>query len=124
MYKRQLRNLISNAIRHHDKGKGNITVTCEDASEIYLIKVIDDGPGIPPDLQDKAMEMFQTLKSRDEVEGSGMGLAMINKILEHFSGRLEIHSDGENGTEMRITWPKNTKPLMVNSTSEKETSSA
>lgn len=101
-----LRNLISNAIRHHDRDEGNISVTCEEVNECYLIKVIDDGPGIPPELQDKAMEMFQTLRSRDEVEGSGMGLAMINKILEHFSGRLEIHSDGQNGTELHVIWPK------------------
>lgn len=110
-----LRNLINNAIRHHDRKHGNISITCVQVQDNYHLSVTDDGPGIPPELQDKAMEMFQTLRSRDEMEGSGMGLAMINKILEHFNGHLEIHSDGVKGTEMRVIWPKKWKPKAAQS---------
>ncbi|UAA38621.1 PAS domain S-box protein [Paraneptunicella aestuarii] len=107
-----LRNLLSNAIRHHHKDTGHINVKCQKDHKNYVISVIDDGPGIPPELHEKAMEMFQTLKPRDEVEGSGMGLAIISKILAHFGGSLVIHSDGKNGTEMRIIWPVHWKSIM------------
>jgi len=104
-----LRNLISNAIRHHNQGNGHIEVKCQKRKEYYHISVFDDGPGIPSELHERAMEMFQTLRPRDEVEGSGIGLAMINKLLEHFHGRLEIHENGAQGTEMRVVWLINWK---------------
>jgi signal transduction histidine kinase len=75
-----LMNLISNAIKHHDKKKGRIEVTVEDGGAHYAFAVKDDGPGIPPQFQTKVFKMFQTLKPRDQVEGSGMGLAMVKKM--------------------------------------------
>ena len=104
-----IRNLITNAIKHHHKKEGNIKITMEQDSNFYFIKVTDDGPGIPPALHEKAVEMFQTLKSRDAVDGSGMGLAIVKKSIEHYGGTLSIESDGENGTSVVIKWPQ--KPL-------------
>ncbi|QDE28355.1 PAS domain S-box protein [Paremcibacter congregatus] len=100
-----LRNLVSNAIKHHDKSKGHIKVTYEQTPTSHKIQVSDDGPGIPPELHKKATEMFQTLKSRDQVEGSGMGLAMVKKIIEHYNGHLKINSDGKRGTIVKVLWP-------------------
>lgn len=100
-----LRNLVSNAIKHHDKPGGRIRVTYELTPTSHMIEVWDDGPGIPPELHKKATDMFQTLKSRDQVEGSGMGLAMVKKIIEHYDGRLDINSDGARETAMNIHWP-------------------
>ena len=103
-----LRNLISNAIKHHDKGDGHIDVSYElitlDDKKLHQIKVKDDGPGIPPELQEKALEMFQTLQSRDETEGSGMGLAMVKKMAEKYEGSLQIESDGKRGTTFIVQW--------------------
>lgn len=109
-----LRNLISNAIRHHDQTSGFIEVTCQKRNEYYCLSVFDDGPGIPSELYEKAMEMFQTLRPRDEVEGSGIGLAMITKLLEHFHGRLEIHENTPKGTEVRVMWLINWKQFDAN----------
>ncbi len=100
-----LRNLISNAIKHHDKQRGSITVTCETSAKGYLMKVSDDGPGIPEELHAKALEMFQTLKPRDQVEGSGMGLALVKKIVEHHGGTFEIERGREIGAGFSIFWP-------------------
>jgi len=100
-----IRNLLSNAIKHHDKSTGKIEVTVESNTEFYQFRIQDDGPGIPVNLHNKALEMFQTLQSRDKVEGSGMGLAMVNRIIEHYSGTLTIDSNGERGTGMIIKWP-------------------
>ena len=55
------------------------------------------------------MEMFQTLKPRDQVEGSGMGLAMIKRIIENYEGNVKIVSDGKHGTTIIIYWPKEEK---------------
>ena len=100
-----LRNLISNAIKHHDKTSGHIEVLYKEENGMHHICVKDDGPGIPQALFDKALEMFQTLKPRDKVEGSGMGLSLSKKTIEHYGGTLTIESDGVNGTSVIIIWP-------------------
>ena len=101
-----LMNLVDNAIKHHHKKKGFIDVTVEDAGEAYCFAVKDDGPGIPPQFHDEIFKMFQTLKPKDQVEGSGMGLAVVRKALEVFGGRLQLESGEGQGSTFRFTWPK------------------
>lgn len=101
-----LRNLISNAIKHHDKDSGKISILYNSNSDSHIISVEDDGPGIPAEFHDKVMQMFQTLKPRDKVEGSGMGLAMVKEIVEHYGGSITIESDGKRGTRFVIKWKK------------------
>jgi len=50
--------------------------------------------------------MFQTLKPRDQVEGSGMGLALVRKNIDVFGGTLQLESSDGNGSLFRFTWPK------------------
>jgi len=102
-----LRNLISNAIKHHDRVRGKIHVTCKDLGEFYEFSVADDGPGIPPEFHAQIFEMFETLKSRDEVEGSGIGLALIKRIVENYDGKVFLESRNGRGATFRFTWPKN-----------------
>lgn len=108
-FEQVLRNLFSNAIKHHDKNEGKIQLSClELNSEYYEFKICDDGPGIPKQFQERIFGMFQTLKSRDEMEGSGMGLALIKKIVENYGGKISVDSNGR-GCCFRFTWPKNIK---------------
>lgn len=100
-----LRNLISNAIKHHDKPAGHIEILYKKQHDMHHISVQDDGPGIPSELFDKAVEMFQTLRPRDKVEGSGMGLSLSKKTVEHYGGSLSIESDGVRGTKIIVLWP-------------------
>jgi signal transduction histidine kinase len=100
-----LRNLISNAVKHHDKTTGHIQILYQKNNNMHQFSVQDDGPGIPSELYDKAIEMFQTLRPRDKVEGSGMGLSLSKKTIEHYGGRLTIKSDGIRGTIIMFTWP-------------------
>jgi PAS domain S-box-containing protein len=100
-----LRNLMSNAVKHHDKDNGIITISAKLSSEGIHCIVADDGPGIPPQQFERVFGMFQTLKPRDEVEGSGMGLAVIKKILNTYHGNIRIESDGIRGTKMHFNWP-------------------
>lgn len=100
-----LLNLITNAIKHHDRPNGRVEVAVGDKDPFYEFRVADDGPGIPPEFFGKVFEMFQTLKSRDEVEGSGMGLAIVKKVVEGCGGRVAVESAGR-GTTFRFTWPR------------------
>lgn len=104
------RNLISNAIKHHDKAQGALWVSARPVSVNgvpgHEFEFKDDGPGIPPEQQERAFGMFQTLKPRDEVEGSGVGLAFVKKTVEHMGGSIQVESDGLHGCTFRFTWPK------------------
>ncbi|WP_020182268.1 PAS domain S-box protein [Methylotenera sp. 1P/1] len=103
-----LRNLFANAIKHHDRTEGHINLSWRVVSKNYYeFSVTDDGPGISPEYQERVYIMFQTLRPRDEVEGSGMGLALVKKIVEAYGGTTGIVSDGIRGTSIRFTWPIN-----------------
>jgi signal transduction histidine kinase len=102
-----LMNLITNAIKHHDKNEGRIDLMVEDIGAFYLFAVGDDGPGIPERFHDQIFKMFQTLKPRDQVEGSGMGLAMVRKYVGVVGGTLSLDSAEGKGSIFRFTWPKN-----------------
>ena len=99
-------NLLSNAIKHHDKENGTIKISGVETEESFQFTIRDDGPGIDPRFHNKIFEIFQTLQSRDETEGSGMGLALVKKILQRQNGKIEIVSDIGAGTEFIVTWPK------------------
>ncbi len=101
------RNLVGNAIKHHDRADGHIDVSVTDRGEFYEFRVADDGPGISPEFHDRAFQMFQTLRPRDEVEGSGMGLAIVRKLIESQGGRIRVESENENrGAAFCFAWPK------------------
>lgn len=99
--------LISNAIKHHDETTGKVFVGLhEDAASTFL-KVKDDGPGIPPEHHEKIFGAMTTLKPRDEVEGSGMGLAIVRKIAGVYGGRVEVGEGlSGRGTSFTVTLPK------------------
>ena len=102
-----LRNLISNAIKHHPGPEGHIVVSSEDRGDHFVIAVQDDGEGIPQEYADRVFEMFQTLKSRDQVEGSGMGLAIVNRIVQWQGGRVWFESEGAGqGATFKFQWKK------------------
>ena len=105
------RNLISNAIKHHPGPDGHVVVSCEEQDDHYVFSVEDDGEGIPKEYEERVFEMFQTLKSRDQVEGSGMGLAIVNRIVQWQHGRIWFEPGREGkGTIFKFQWMKN-QPL-------------
>jgi PAS domain S-box-containing protein len=101
-----LRNLINNAIKHHDKQSGEVVLSGKRVGDLVEFVVRDDGPGILPQFHDKIFQLFQTLKRRDEVEGSGMGLAIVKKLVEQQNSCITVHSQGNGtGAEFRFQWP-------------------
>lgn len=97
-------NLISNAIKHHDQDHGHIQITAQDRGDQLEFAVTDDGPGIAPEYHEKVFTIFQTLKARDEVESTGIGLSIVKKIVESAGGTIHIESDLGQGTTFRFTW--------------------
>jgi len=100
-----LRNLIDNAIKHHDRPDGHVHVTAQMQREFIKFTVTDDGPGIDAPYHERIFGLFQTLKPRDVVEGSGMGLAIAQKIVEHWGGVITIESAPGQGATFHFTWP-------------------
>ncbi|MGA9028452.1 MAG: PAS domain S-box protein [Steroidobacteraceae bacterium] len=101
-----LRNLINNAIKHHDKPNGEVVLSAMRAGDFVDFVVRDDGPGILPQFHDKIFQLFQTLKRRDDVEGSGMGLALVKKLVEQQNCRISVDSLGNGaGAVFRFQWP-------------------
>lgn len=100
------RNLISNAIKHRNGDKLMITVSAQELPAHYQFSVEDNGAGIPKKHHKQIFELFKTLKPRDEVEGSGMGLSIIKKLLDYQKCVINVVSDGESGTCFTFTWPK------------------
>ena len=71
------------------------------------ISVRDDGPGVPVHYQKRIFEPFETLKPKDVIEGSGMGLAIITKIINQMGGTITLKSpvSGDRGSEFLVSWP-------------------
>ncbi len=101
-----LRNLIDNAIKHHDLDVGVIDVVSDVGEAEMQLVVADDGPGIPARHRSSVLAPFAKL-SGDRDAGSGLGLAMIDKILKARGGGIEIgpRLDGRRGARIVVTWP-------------------
>jgi signal transduction histidine kinase len=101
-------NLISNSVKYHHQKKGKVMVRCEEKNDCYEFSVTDDGPGIEPKYHDKIFIIFQTLKERDAFESTGVGLAIVKKILDDKKCTIKVLSEIGNGATFVFTWPKHT----------------
>jgi len=94
--------LVGNAVKHHHTGSGEVRVITRREGELIRVIVCDDGPGIPARYHSKALSAMTTLRPRDEVEGTGMGLANVRKIAEHYGGRIILSEISEDGGGLRV----------------------
>ena len=101
-----LENLIANAVKHHDRSAGTVTVSViRKPDGIAEIRVSDDGPGIAPRYHERIFVLFQTLVSRDVNEASGVGLAIVKKRVIANGGRIWVESaPPARGTTIGFTW--------------------
>ncbi|MHA4846031.1 sensor histidine kinase [Flavitalea antarctica] len=99
-------NLINNAIKYHDKPNGKISVYCREFTLYYEFFVQDDGPGIATGHQSKIFRIFQTLRERDTVESTGVGLAIVKKILDARKEQIGLKSQPGAGSIFSFTWRK------------------
>jgi PAS domain S-box-containing protein len=101
-------NLISNAIKHHDRPNGRIEITVEDLGDKHLFSIADDGPGIPQgESRERIFEIFQTLNPvKDSTENTGIGLALVKKIVEGEGGKIWLDGGSIQGCRFCFTWLK------------------
>ncbi len=100
------RNLLSNAIKHREHPGGTVTIAAEERPDCYEFSVSDDGPGISPGDHEQIFSMFYKLPSSRSSEGSGIGLALVKRIVESHGGHVWVESAEGRGATFRFTWPK------------------
>lgn len=115
-----LRNLVSNALKHHGGKSGKIQILGESKIDHVVITVSDDGQGIAPEFHQRIFGMFQTLKSKDEVEGSGMGLAIVARLVERIGGSITCESDVGKGARFILVFPHIPPPPYITDSSIKK----
>jgi len=99
-------NLIVNAFKYHDKPDGFVKVYYKPHAKFYEFFVEDNGPGIAKSYHEKIFMIFQTLQARDSFESTGVGLAIVRKILHDRKLTIEILSEPGKGSTFVFTWPK------------------
>jgi signal transduction histidine kinase len=98
--------LIDNAIKHHPQLNGRVKISVQERSDAYEFAVADDGAGIAPQFQEKVFVIFQTLKARDIAENTGIGLAIVKRIIESKGGTIRLESQEGRGATFCFAWPK------------------
>ena len=99
-------NLLSNAVKYHQRGAGHLAVTCRETDDSYEFRVQDDGPGIAPEYHQKIFLLFQTLRDRHTAESTGIGLSIVQKIIDEHQGTIRVESTPGQGAGFIFTWPK------------------
>ena len=100
---RAMNNLLDNAVRYTDRN-GKIRVTVQADRENLEIRVKDTGKGIPQDQQDNIFQpYYQASHEKSNIQGIGMGLAIVKKIIDSVSGHITVNSAVDQGTEFRVT---------------------
>lgn len=101
-------NLLVNAYNYHDKQQdGYVKVYHKTLAEHYEFYVEDNGPGISKDYHKKIFVIFQTLENRDSFESTGVGLAIVKKILDDRKLSIRLISEPGKGSVFIFTWPLN-----------------
>ena len=102
-------NLIGNAIKHHPRVDGQMSIVVQDQGLFYEFAISDDGRGIAAEHHEKIFDIFHTLEARDTKESTGIGLSIVKKIVETEGGSIWVESQVGTGTTFRFTWMKHPK---------------
>lgn len=113
-------NLLSNAVKYMDKPVGEVVVACSEDADAWTFSVSDNGPGIEEKYFDRIFKIFQTLAPRDEFESTGVGLALVKKIVEYYGGRVWVISEVGKGSTFFFTFPKRRTPASEPAASKTE----
>jgi PAS domain S-box-containing protein len=101
-------NLIGNAMKFTRAVRADpiVRLTWRDNGDAFEFAVSDNGPGIAPEYHERIWGIFQTLEARDKVEGTGIGLSVVKKIVEGRGGRVWLESSTGAGATFHFTWPR------------------
>ncbi|WP_089787120.1 MEDS domain-containing protein [Natronobacterium haloterrestre] len=99
------RNLIENAITYSGDEPPQVDVTAERDGDEWTISVHDEGIGIDPAEQDRIFDLFDRLHSREAYDGTGIGLALCERIVERHGGEIRVDSEPGEGSTFSVTLP-------------------
>jgi signal transduction histidine kinase len=100
-----LQNLLGNAIKYHGGPNPRVHAEAVRRGDEWEVSVCDDGAGIDPRHHERIFVLLQRLHRDDEVEGTGMGLAICKKIVEHHGGRIWVDSAEGEGARFTFALP-------------------
>ncbi|MFC6767939.1 PAS domain-containing sensor histidine kinase [Natrinema soli] len=98
-------NLLSNALEYSGDEPPRVFVDAERRGREWVISVHDEGIGIDPEDQERVFEVFQRLHSREEYSGTGIGLALCQRIIERHGGEIWVDSEPGEGATFSFTLP-------------------
>lgn len=98
-------NLLDNAMKFSDKPQGRVQISCRRRGPAWEFSVSDNGPGIPARFHEKIFGLFQRLELLPDRPGTGVGLALVKRIVEKRGGEIQVASEEGGGTTFRFTWP-------------------
>ena len=100
-----LRNIFSNALKHHDGNEPCIEISAKPSGSYCLFEIKDNGPGIPNAAHERVFRLFQTLNTSES--GSGIGLALAKRLTESHGGKIELVANEDvRGCVFRVWWPR------------------
>jgi signal transduction histidine kinase len=97
-------NLVGNAVKYGGP-HARVDVSARVEGGVWEFTVRDDGPGIAPEYHERIFAIFQTLQARDKVEGTGIGLSIVKKLVESRGGRVRVESAAGRGAAFHFQWP-------------------
>lgn len=104
---RLFQNLLANAVKYVETGKRpQVVVECRDGGSDWVLSVRDNGVGIPGDCLERVFGLFQRLNPAEHTEGTGIGLAVCRKIVDHHHGRIWVESHLGEGATFFVSLPK------------------
>ncbi|MGD0817274.1 MAG: ATP-binding protein [Methanomassiliicoccales archaeon] len=102
-----LQNLISNALKFRSQDKPVIRISCSQDQDKWILAIKDNGIGLNMEYSVRIFQMFQRLNSDDDYEGTGVGLAIVKKIVERHGGKVWVESQEGKGATFFFSLPKN-----------------
>jgi len=100
-------NLISNSVKYTSREDAEITITSREFPDVFEFTVRDNGIGMDPQYHTKIFEIFQTLREKHDKESTGIGLAIVKRIIEEIHSTIKVESEPGKGSAFIFTWPKN-----------------
>jgi len=107
-----LQNLISNAVKYMDKPHGVIRIRCGQDGDFWRFCVEDNGPGIAIKDRERIFRIFQTVAPKDSFESTGIGLAVVKRIVELYGGQIWVESEVGAGSRFYFTLPRTSGPAL------------
>ena len=98
-------NLIKNGIQYNDSQQPTITITAEEENNALILKFEDNGIGIASEYHEKIFQFFKRLHTHDKYEGTGIGLALCQKIVHAYKGDISVASEINQGAVFSVYFP-------------------